>query len=328
MTGAARELGEALQVNPNHQSELAEAILEAFSMPPEERVRRLRPMRERLRRYNARHWAESFITGLDRVKIQQGSLRTQHLSPALAQEVWQARRQARNPALFLDYDGTLVTFAPLPHLAVPDPALIQLLQRVAAANTVFLVSGRDRPALQEWFGKLPIGLIAEHGAWIREVGGDWEALKPIGVAWKDTIRPILQLYVDRLPGSLVEEKDFSLAWHYRNADPELGMARAKELIDDLVQYTANFEVQVLEGRMVVEVRHAGVHKGAAVQHVVKQRNPDFLLAMGDDQTDEDMFRNLPDTAFTVRVGWRFSQAKYSLGNPDEVRRFLAGFAPT
>jgi trehalose 6-phosphate synthase/phosphatase len=326
MTGAARELGEAVQVNPNHRGELAEAIRDAFSMPEEERVRRNRPMRERLRIYDARHWAESFIAGIERVKSLQGGLRTQHLSPALAQTVWETRRRAQRPVLFLDYDGTLVPFAPLPHLAVPDDTLREVLEQLArAGNTVFLVSGRDRNALEGWFGTSPIGLIAEHGAWIREPGGQWEALKPIAADWKETLRPLLRFYVDRVPGSLVEEKDFSLAWHYRNVDPELGMARAKELIDDLVQYTANFEVQVLEGRKVVEVRVAGVHKGAAVLQVRNRLAPDFVLAMGDDQTDEDMFRSVGPDAVTVRVGSRFSLAQYSLSGVEEVRRFLSGF---
>jgi trehalose 6-phosphate synthase/phosphatase len=326
MAGAARELGEAVQVNPNHREEMAEAILEALTMPEAERIRRNRPMRDRLRTYNARHWADSFMVGLERAKAQQHSLGTLHLSRDLGRTVWKTSLSSKRSAFFLDYDGTLVPFASLPHLAVPDPELLALLERLASSgNALYLVSGRDRIALEGWFGKLPLGLIAEHGAWLRQPGGKWEALKPASVAWKDTIRPILGFYVDRLPGSLLEEKETSLAWHYRNADPELGASKAKELIDDLVQYTANFEVQILEGRKVVEVRPAGVHKGAAILHVLGRQESDFILAMGDDQTDEDMFRSLPMEAVTVRVGSRFSQARYSLRNVEEARYFLAGF---
>jgi len=326
MTGAARELGESVLVNPNHAGELADAILEALNMPEPERIRRNRPMRERLRTYDARHWAESFITGLDRIQSQQGGLTTQHLSGNTARSIWQSHHSARSPALFLDYDGTLVPFATLPHLAIPDAFLLELLKRlVSGGNALFLVSGRDRVALDAWFGDIGIGLIAEHGAWLRRPGAAWESLKPASSAWKETLRPIFRFYVDRLPGSMLEEKDSTLAWHYRNADPELAATRAKELMDDLVQYTANFDVQVLEGRMVVEVRPAGVHKGAAILHVLESANPDFIFAMGDDITDEDMFRSLPPEAVTVRVGSRVSIAQYSLKNVDESRTFLAGF---
>ncbi len=327
MTGAARELGEAVLVNPNHRGDLADAIQEAISMPEDERIRRNRPMRERLRLYDARRWADSFLDALERRYSQRDLFATQRLTASLSEEIWAGRRRSRRPILLLDYDGTLVPFAPLPHLAEPDAELLDLLTRLSRPpNTVYIVSGRSRSVLDGWLGKLPLGRIAEHGAWLHPPGGEWRQLKPTTPAWKDKLRPIFQTYVDRLPGSLIEEKEFSLAWHYRKADPEIGMLRAKELVDDLMHYTANFEVQVLEGKKVVELRQSGVHKGAAVLDVLRGSNFDFIFAAGDDQTDEDMFRSLPPEAVTVRVGWRFSAARYSLRGPAEMRRFLHGFA--
>src|SRR5690606_26542367 len=134
---------------------------------------------------------------------------------------------------------------------------------------------------------------AEHGAWMRTAGGDWGLLKPLAFEWKDQLRPLLEFYADRVPGSLLEEKDYSLAWHYRRADPELGVSAAKELMDDLVNYTANFDVQVLEGKKVVEVRNSGINKGVAALHCIALHAPDLVVAAGDDQTDEDLFRTLP-----------------------------------
>ena len=113
-------------------------------------------------------------------------------------------------------------------------------------------------------GKLPISLIAEHGVWLRNKNSDWRMLKAMTADWKERVRPILQLYVDRLPGALLEEKEFSLAWHYRRADPEQASLRAKELLDDLAGYTRNIDVQVFEGNKVIEVRNSGVNKGTAV----------------------------------------------------------------
>ena len=85
--------------------------------------------------------------------------------------------------------------------------------------------------------------------------------------WKERVRPILQLFVDRLPGALLEEKEFSLAWHYRRADPEQASLRAKELLDDLTGYTRNIDVQVFEGNKVIEVRNCRRqqrHRGAGM----------------------------------------------------------------
>jgi trehalose 6-phosphate synthase/phosphatase len=119
---------------------------------------------------------------------------------------------------------------------------------------VAIVSGRPRRTLEEWFGRLPISLIAEHGVWLRRRDSDWRLLKTMSSDWKEGVRPLLQLFVDRLPGALLEEKEFSLAWHYRRADPEQASLRAKELLDDLAGYTRNIDVQVFNGKKVVEVR--------------------------------------------------------------------------
>ena len=147
-------------------------------------------------------------------------------------------------------------------------------------------------------------------------------LKTITTEWKERVRPILQLYVDRLPGALLEEKEFSLAWHYRRADPEQGPLRAKELLDDLAGYTRNIDVQVLEGNKVIEIRNTGVNKGTAAMEWLTGHPPEFILSIGDDWTDEDLFRALPPTAYSVRVGLATTAARYYLSNHTVVRRVL------
>ncbi|MEI9864999.1 MAG: trehalose-phosphatase [Limisphaerales bacterium] len=216
----------------------------------------------------------------------------------------QQYRAAKRRTLLLDYDGTLVSFSPEPKLARPDAEVLELLTALGSdpANEVTIISGRPRRTLEEWVGKLPISLIAEHGVWLRNKGGEWRMLKPMTAEWKDRVRPIFQLYVDRLPGALMEEKEFSLAWHYRRADPEQATQRAKELLDDLAGFTRNIDVQVFEGNKVIEIRNAGVDKGTAGLEWLNQFNPDFILGIGDDWTDEDLFRALPASAYSVRVG--------------------------
>ena len=147
-------------------------------------------------------------------------------------------------------------------------------------------------------------------------------LKAITTDWKERVRPILQLYVDRLPGAWLEEKEFSLAWHYRRADLEQASRRAHELLDALAGFTRNIDVQVLEGNKVLEVRNSGVNKGSAATEWLSRLGPDFILAVGDDWTDEDLFRVLPPTAYSVRVGLANTAARFFLGNHMAVRRVL------
>ncbi len=296
MAGASKEMGEALLINPFHLDDFARALEQALTMPVEEQVRRNQILQDRLRRYDVNRWADEFVQAL------------------LATQKTEAARSAR----LADGQGLLrlAQTLSLRHQPCAVPGLRRharalccrhrawrgrtrncwiCLSRLGSdpGNDVVIVSGRPRRDLEEWFGRLPLSLVAEHGVWLRPRGGDWRMFKNITAEWKDRVRPILQLYVDRLPGALLEEKDFSLAWHYRRADPEQARVRAQELLDTLADYTRNIDVQVLEGRKVIEVRPSGINKGTAAQEWLKDRAPDFILGIGDDWTDEDLFRALP-----------------------------------
>lgn len=328
MAGAARELGEALQVNPNHQGEIVSALEQALLMSEEEQLRRNRPMQERLRTYDAERWATHFLSALTSVKAEQRVLAARYLTPDLADDIRKAYQQAEKRLILLDYDGTLVPFASEPSGAQPDRPLLALLAKLSEdpANHVYLISGRDRDTLGRWFSGIELNFVGEHGAWIREYGSDWKLVKPLESSWKERLLPILRSYANQLTGALLEEKDYSLAFHYRRCDPELGAQRAKQLSDELTQFTANFAVQVLEGKRVVEVRNAGITKGSTASQIAASLNPDFVLAIGDDETDEDLFRALPPQALSIRVGTPFSHAKFSLDSYLDVRRLLTNLS--
>ncbi len=328
MAGAAKEMGEALIINPFHREDFAKALEQALTMPVEEQIRRNQLLQDRLRRYNVVRWADDFEQALVATQKVEAARRARLLTGKAYSGMVQQFRSATNRALLLDYDGTLVPFAAEPKLAQPDAELIEILTALGSepANQVTIISGRPRRTLEEWFGRLPISLIAEHGVWLRDKDSEWRMLKTLTADWKERVRPILNLYVDRLPGALLEEKEFSLAWHYRRADPEQASQCAKELLDDLAGYTRNIDVQVFEGNKVIEIRNAGVNKGAAGMAWLSAYPHDFILGVGDDWTDEDLFRALPPTAFSVRVGLASTAARYYLGGPSVVRRMLRELA--
>ncbi len=324
MAGASKEMGEALLINPFHLDDCARALEQALTMPLEEQARRNQLLQDRLRRYDVNRWADEFIQALEATQQTETARSARLLTGKVSSALLKRYRAAASRVLFLDYDGTLVPFAPSPRLARPDGELLELLSRLGAdaRNDLVIVSGRSRRDLEEWFGRVPVALVAEHGIWLRPAGGEWRMFKNITAEWKERVRPILQLYVDRLPGALVEEKDFSLAWHFRRADPEQARVRAQELLDTLADYTRNIDVQVLEGRKVIEVRPSGINKGTAAQEWLKDRAPDFILGIGDDWTDEDLFRALPPEACSVRVGVAITAANYYLSGHTAVRRLL------
>jgi trehalose 6-phosphate synthase/phosphatase len=324
MAGAAKEMGEALVINPYHADDFARALEQALTMPVEEQIRRNEFLQERLRRYDVNRWADDFVQAVVSKQTSEAARRARLLIGKAHAALLQHYQKATRRVLFLDYDGTLVPFAPTPAQARPDPELLELLSKLSGdtRNEVVIISGRPRRDLENWLGHLPVELVAEHGAWVRPRGDQWRMPKTLTADWKERVRPILQLYVDRLPGAFLEEKDFSLVLHYRRADPEQASVRAKELLDDLADYTRNVEVQVLEGHKVVEIRNSGVSKGTISAEWLAEAAPNFILGIGDDWTDEDLFRALPETAYSVRVGVANTAARYYLTMPFSVRRLL------
>jgi len=212
-----------------------------------------------------------------------------------------------------------------PSRAQPDPELRRLLSDLTAdrRNEVVIISGRDRKTLENWFGSFDVNLVGEHGVWIKERGEDWRLIEPLKNDWKDEIRPILELFTDRTPGSFIEEKEYSLVWHYRRANPELAIIRSRELKETLLDLTRNRDIGVLEGNKVIEVKKVGISKGKAALNWLEKENWDFILAIGDDWTDEDVFEVLPGKAYSIKVGFGFSRAAYRIESPEKVRELLS-----
>ncbi|OPL13325.1 MAG: trehalose-6-phosphate synthase [delta proteobacterium MLS_D] len=322
MTGASRELGEAIIVNPNNREEVTAALVQALTMNEHEILRRNRIMKGRLRRYTVDRWGHEFIERLEDMNERHREMVNKGLAETSRRELLSDYRRATTRLLFLDYDGTLVPFKHKPEQAEPGDDLLRLIRRLAAVpgNEVVIISGRDRNILEDWFGDLPVGLVAEHGAWIRE--REWTMLEPLSVEWKEEIYPIIERYVDRTPGSFIEEKEYSIAWHYRKTGSELGAIRVRELIDDLIYLTANYNLQILEGDMVVEIKDSSINKGRVSNYWMSKRDWDFILAVGDDRTDEDMFAVVDDRGYTLKVGFGETEARYNLKSQEEVVRLL------
>jgi trehalose 6-phosphate synthase/phosphatase len=326
--GAAQELGEAILVNANNQGETARALARALEMPEQEQIERNRTMQTRLSRYNVVRWANEFVDKLLSTKNLQREMEEKALTYEMQRELVDDFRASSRALLLLDYDGTLVPFSPRPSEAMPGIKLLRLLGRLSKnpRNDVVLISGRDKDTMERWFGGLKVGLVAEHGAWVREKGGGWETMGTLTNEWKSEISSILESWVDRTPGSFIEEKEFSLVWHYRKAGPDLGELRARELINNISNITANLNLQVLEGSKVVEVKNAGIDKGRMALRYLSRENWDFVLAVGDDWTDEDTFKVLPPTVWSVKVGFGASVARFSLGSSDKVTSLLGKMA--
>jgi trehalose 6-phosphate synthase/phosphatase len=327
MAGAAQEMMEALIVNPNDANDIEDALLQALEMPQEEQKQLLGEMQKRLKTYNVKHWANNFIRQLMETRKLYEDRQTKLLNASRLAELMDHYQKATRRLLLLDYDGTMIGFHPDPNMAMPDEAILGVLKRFQdqEGTTPVIISGRDRYSLGEWLGKTGIDMVSEHGVWYWKEN-DWVLSEGVIATWKPAVRVILENLVERTPGSFIEEKDFTLAWHYRRIDQEMGVNRVREIREQLIYLTANHNLQVLEGNKVVEIRNAGINKGKAATTWVNRAEWDFVLAIGDDHTDEDTFKAAPDGAYTIKVGMEQSVAKYKVRSVEEARELLTALS--
>jgi trehalose 6-phosphate synthase/phosphatase len=315
MAGAADELSEAVLINPFDHNEMAEAIATALTKNPTEKHERLEKMKHRIMNYNVFTWAFDFFNQTFDIKKQQHAMKTTFIGESITEDIMSDYKNANHRILFLDYDGTLVPFAKLPELATIQQSTLKIIRQLSIdpKNKIAIISGRDKEFLDQQFANTNITLVAEHGYFIKEAGKEWESIIKTDSTWKKTIRPILAEFVDRCDGTFIEEKTGSLAWHYRNANSENVKIRLHELRDklaELIRYKTDFEI--LEGHKVLEIKGGKYDKGEAAKYLLKSNHFDFILAAGDDRTDEFLFKILPENAYTIRIGSSPSLAKYNI----------------
>ena len=335
LAGSAQVLPGALLVNPWNVDGTVERLGTALELDVAERRRRLETMAKRVEALDCRKWADGFLTRLGRYSRR--DLRRKpppDVEGEVRERLLRRFARARARSILLDYDGTLREIEVHPDLAVPTPDIRQLLRELAGLpeTDVHIVSGRRRRNLEQWFGQLPIHLCAEHGYLARRPGEEWRTLIELDLSWMRPIERLLRRVAADVPGTHVERKACSVAWHYREAEPEYGSWRAHELLNDLGQHLAGAPAEILLGHRVIEVRARGVDKGLYVRDVFPDGKEPwrFVFGLGDDRTDHDLLDALPAGSIAGHVGSLLPSTRSDGGprehvhvvGPGEVRALL------
>lgn len=325
--GAASELSEAVVVNPHDTDAIADGIKYALDMSSEDKMAVNRVLHERLKIYTVHYWAEDLLQALENA-VRNTALT---ISPDISNNLpllENAYRTASHRLLLLDYDGTLVGFKPKPEQAKPDKELKRLLARLASdpLNTVVIISGRDKKVLDEWLGDLHLHFMAAHGLWWRHPDQEWSMTISLDNDWKPSVRNVLEMFSNRMPGSLIEEKEYSLAFHYRQCEPDMAEVKLGEIREALIYMTQTTTLGLQEGNKVLEVKDSRVNKGFVASSFIHNQDYDFILGVGDDFTDENLFMALPPQAFSVKVGAGETNARYCVHSWQTIRAILKRFA--
>lgn len=322
MAGAAIELPEAILINPNDINEIEKAICKALQMPVQEQLKKLRRMQQVISRQTVNKWAADFVAELGNIRRRNDVLCRKLIESDLRARIRTAYAKALHRLIMLDYDGTLVGFAEEPQEAVPGTELYEILGALTgdSKNKVVICSGRDQETLERWFGHLSLEMAAEHGAFYK-TQGKW--LQNVhGELWNEEILNLLQQIIDKTPGSMLEIKRTSVVWHYRNVNNWLACVREKQLIDSLRKPCEHLGLHIMRGNKIVEIKSPACTKGSVVRKLLEKGNYDFMMAIGDDTTDEDMFQAMPASAVTIKIGELSDNARYNLAEQSQTLPFL------
>ena len=232
----------------------------------------------------------------------------------------------KNSALFLDIDGTLLDMARIPKAVVVPDELMAALGKLhgALGGALAFVSGRPLDEIDQLFSPLRAPAVGCHGAEIRGGDGKTRTLTdPIG----ENVRSVFHALTRAHPGTMLEDKTYVLALHYRLA-PEARSALEAALESHQELFAAE-NIVLQHGKSVIEAKHSGVDKGVGVRALL-QESP-FLgrapLFGGDDTTDADVFRILPELGGEgFSVGRRFQGVAYQFPSPRAVRQWLTDLA--
>jgi len=328
MTGASIELNEAIIINPTDIEEAAEALNKALTMPEEEKEKRIRKMQNRLRRYDVFTWTTDFFNQVDEVKKEKQNLQVKYLDKNTRKSIKTKYHESQKRLFLIDYDGTLTPIVKLPEMALLGPETEKILKTIKSdsRNKIVIISGRTKEFLEEQFKNLDVTLVAEHGFLIKYPGSNWKQNEEIDLSWKEKFLPLLDDYVDRCSGSMIEDKFASLVWHYRNADEEIASLRINELRDTLSEnLKGESKLQVLEGDKVLEIKSVLYDKGTIAARIINSDNYEFILALGDDSTDEDLFKAIPESGFSIKIGCKPTNARFNLRDQSQIVDILSLF---
>ncbi|KAH6677306.1 glycosyltransferase family 20-domain-containing protein [Halenospora varia] len=340
-SGTAGSLKDAIHINPWDLSGVAAQIEYALTMSEDKKSAMHQSLYHHVTTRTVQAWSNSYIKRLLLVlSSHNATISTPLLDRAT---LLQQYRSAKKRLFMFDYDGTLTPIVRDPAAAIPSDRVIRTLKALASdhRNAVWIISGRDQEFLGQYLGDIKeLGFSAEHGSFMRHPGSDeWENLaETFDMGWQKEVMECFQKYTELTPGSFIERKRCALTWHYRPADPELGAHNARECQKELEKTVGKaWDVEVMTGKANLEVRPTFINKGEIAKRLVESYGnevgepPEFTLCLGDDFTDEDMFRalngsNLPtEHVFTVTVGAssKMTLAHWHLLEPADVISSLA-----
>ena len=355
-TGASRALSSPYKVNPFDTTSLEILIIDLLKRPLN--ILKLEKDLAYIESKTTMVWALNFIAQLKNsvkstfkyqyVPIGMGdTLRVMAIPKSFNKLddylVLSAYRSSSNRVLCFDVETILNYLKENESNFTPSTKIVSLLEELCndPKNTIVIITGRPRAALDKWFGNIK-GLVmaAEYGAYIKINPLNWEFLAQKIDSWKEYSKKIIESHVQRMEGSSLIVNESSIIFNYKESESGFGQWQARDMISNLENSLNSEDCEIVEGSEFVEVRPRDIDKGTTLYKIFQKVHKnkgliDFVFIVGDDVSDEKMFKMVKllkkrnceflancGKSFTCTFGVKPSDALYYFLNPDEVLKLM------
>ena len=317
--GSAQSLSGALRINPWNTEDVANSFYEALTLGEVERELRHAKLYRYVTEHNASFWAKSFVQELIATTGRENQTDSLKVGPDKGKEktlpiknLLRAYKKAKTRLILTGYGGILLPSGSVGNIPsfqhIPNSIRTMLNELTKdTKNSLIVVSTRTKQSMQEAFAGLKCGIAAEHGfhysmpatKTTTKNTRTWESLAPKEEKqeddWKLVVLPIMSYFNERTPGSIIEQRELSLTWHYKNADQDFGAWQAKDLQVHLEDAVSDLPLEVYQGGKRLEVRHVKANKATFVEALLSEldkagKQIDFVLCIGATRSDDDMFK--------------------------------------
>jgi trehalose 6-phosphate synthase/phosphatase len=329
MAGAAVEMGEALLINPYDINQFAEALHSGLTMKAVERHHRAVQLRKRIIEFDNMAWLRAFIQHWADA-VQRNHIHSIPLRHGVYENLFKRIAAANRCFIFLDYDGSLISSTATAQPPIPTAESLQLFSELGSLPQIelTLMTNRSKDFCMNYFSHLPMNVAAEHGAFIQLRDEKfWHA--PYGLDEFYLIEPdiirLLERYTRHVPGTCIERKQFSIAWDYQRANAALAGAQARDLSAAIAQLLEHTLFGIYHQHKILEIRPLIANKGYAMEQVLHHREcqPEHLLmTIGDDESDEEMYKLRKQQNIAIHVGAPNLFANFHLTSPNDIRQLL------
>ncbi len=311
MAGSSYELSKAINITPTRKEEIAKSIKKALEMDEDEQKQRLKVMKERIKNYDVKRWANSFVNDL----MASDKLRKERKFDK------KAKKYLRQD--YIDSSDRILIIDLHSFIEKEKTVVFNWLKKIANnnKNRMIILSRLNKNKLENKLSDFNCYMFSQYGQYFYD-GDKWLKLNVKDSNWMKDIEPIIQLHKENTPGAYVEKTINSIKWGYHEAEPELAKMRERELKDNLRYFSEDFDINIVEGKKFLEVKSSSIKAYNMIYDILQKENYQFSLFVGNLNRYPRIDESLYNDSYIIELNSRNNENSYKIDDSKELFKLI------